>query len=360
MELHLDAYIYLKGKLNGVETDIVLDSGAGATVVDAAFADGLGLKQRGSVVAKGVGGRQDASFLEDIRIEVGAVTFEMPNAVRIDMSSVGQRAGRAMPLILGREVFRDLVIDLDYPASRCALHEPGSFKYAGPGKTVPLYEAEQGVRAIDVLIEGLGPARARVDTGSGNTIDLFPAFVGKHKLLEGRSPVSSRRGGGVGGALTLTVGTLRSLTIAGFELKNLPGTFVGETNRGAYEALDTDGNMGAGVFSRFRLVFDYSRDQLHVEPGPDYATRPFRKDRIGLQVLLKDGLLEVSHVSPGSPAAKAGLKAGALIKAVNGQPVRAEGWRSEALRWSTSPAGTEVAIIDADGNAHKLIAADYY
>jgi Aspartyl protease/PDZ domain len=360
MDLHLDSYIYLRGKLNGVETDIVLDSGAAATVVDAAFADRLGVEQRGSVVAKGVGGRQDASFLEDIRIQVGEVTFAMPGAVRIDMSSVGHRAGRAMPLIIGREVFRDLVVDLDYPASRCALHAPGSFKYSGPGKTVPLREAEGGTRAIDVLIEGLGPARARVDTGSGNTIDLFPAFVGRHKLLDGRSPVSSRIGGGVGGKLTLTVGTLRSLTIAGFELKNLPGAFIGETNRGAYEASSTDGNMGAGIFSRFRLVFDYSRDQLHVEPGPDYATRPFRKDRIGLQVILKEGLLEVTNVSPGSPADKAGWKAGARIKAVNGQPVRTKGWRSETLRWSTSAAGAEVAITDAEGKVHEMIAADYY
>ena len=137
MDLDLGSYIYVRGKVNGDETDIVLDTGAGATVVDQGFADKLRLETRRSVMAKGVGGMQRASFLSGIKVEVGSLTLEIPEVVGIDMSSVAASLGRGMPVILGKDVFHELVVDLDYPGSRLALSAPTTFKYAGPGRTIP-------------------------------------------------------------------------------------------------------------------------------------------------------------------------------------------------------------------------------
>lgn len=47
MDLFLDRYIYLPGKVNGVETEIVLDSGAGMTVLHEAVAKEAGLVGKG-------------------------------------------------------------------------------------------------------------------------------------------------------------------------------------------------------------------------------------------------------------------------------------------------------------------------
>jgi hypothetical protein len=42
LELYEDKYLFVQGIVNGTPTDIVVDSGAGITVVDRAFADALG------------------------------------------------------------------------------------------------------------------------------------------------------------------------------------------------------------------------------------------------------------------------------------------------------------------------------
>lgn len=360
MQLHLESYIYLKGKVNGIETDIVLDSGAGSTVIDKAFAESLGLERQGGVTALGVGGTQDASHLAGVRIEIGSVSLQLPGAVGIDMSRVATRLGRNMPVILGREVFEELVVDLDYPRSRLAFHASPTFSYAGPGRTVPIFRTGPGPRLIEVGVEGHPPAKFTIDTGSGNSIDLFKRFWQERRLLDGRLPTSTRQWGGVGGKIVSNVGTLRSVTLAGYELRNVPASFADEAKGGAFDVDWSSGNLGAQIFSRFRFILDYTRERAHLEPGPDFQTLPFRKDRFGFQGVLDDGDIKVTFVSPRSPAEKDGWEVGHRIKAVNGRAASAPNWRADLLQWSTVPVGTEVSLTDGDGRVRKLVAADYY
>jgi hypothetical protein len=359
MDLHLGRWIYLKARLNGHDTEVVLDSGAGATVVDAAFAERLGLRGTGEVGASGVGGMQKASFVEGLRIEVGAVTFDKLRGILIDLSGVERRLGRSMPVILGKEAFQALVVDIDYPAARIAFHAPDTFVYEGAGHTVPLLAGEDGHRLVEVSTEDLPPARFTLDTGSGGTVDFFDAFTAKHRLLDGRAPTSEARGGGVGGTVVFKTGTIRSLRFAGFELTRVPVQFSSE-QKGAFGTREIAGNLGAGIFGRFRLIFDYSREKLHVEPGPEWDKKPFRKDRLGLSLDFEDGALVVRFVPPGSPAMKDGWTVGDRITAIDDRKVDAGSWAEATARLRDLPAGAEVVLTDGTGRMRRLVAADYY
>ena len=359
MELYLSSYIYLRGSLNGVETDLVLDSGAGSTVVDAAVAERLGLAEGGSVLAQGAGGTQSASFLDDVEIVVGAVTLAIPQPVKIDLSGVETMLGRAMPVILGKDVFDGYVVDIDYPRSRVAFRSKEDFAYDGPGQTVPFVPWSQGKLVIEAGVEDLPPAHFAVDTGSGQAVDLFADFTAEHELLDERSPQSARLAGGVGASFVSKVATLRSFTLAGHRLHAVPAGFA-DVEEGAFGDDGLAGNLGAGLFSRFRLIFDCSRSRLHVEPGPEWETRPFRKDRLGLSAKFRDGAIEIMFVAPGSPAEKAGWEPGQRISALNGERVSADSWRAALARCANVAAGTEVRLTDGAGRERKLVAAEYY
>ena len=198
----------------------------------------------------------------------------LPGAVGIDMSRVATRLGRNMPVILGREVFEELVVDLDYPRSRLAFHASPTFSYAGPGRTVPIFRTGPGPRLIEVGVEGHPPAKFTIDTGSGNSIDLFKRFWQERRLLDGRLPTSTRQWGGVGGKIVSNVGTLRSVTLAGYELRNVPASFADEAKGDAFDVDWSSGNLGAQIFSRFRFILDYTRERAHLEPGPDCSDTP--------------------------------------------------------------------------------------
>ena len=359
MELYLDRYIYLRGKIADVETDIVLDSGAGGTVVDSAFAAELGLASIGGAGAKGVGGDQPASLIQGLELELGGMTLGGILGVGIDLSGVGTMLGRAMPVILGKDAFHALVVDIDYPNRRVAFHLRDDFAYEGSGHSVPLVLSRDGLCTVEIELEQRAKAQVQVDTGSGGTLDVFAAFADEHGLLAERSPSSQKQAGGVGGRILSTVATLRSLSFAGYELRDVPVSFP-QASEGVFATSAVDGNLGGAVFRRFRLVFDYGRKTLHVEPGPDWDTAPFRKDRLGLDLAFKGDVLEVSFVAPGSPAEKAGIRVGERIRTLGGAAVAAEGWRATFVAWADVRAGTEVAFEDAEGRTRKLVAADYY
>lgn len=358
VELYLGSYVYLRGALNGVEVDVVLDSGAGMTVVDAALAGSLGIAETGSARAAGVGGNASATLLGEIELELGSLSLALPGAVAIDLAGVETLLGRGMPVILGQEVFDAFVVDLDYPRSRVAFHAPRSFAYEGPGRSVEL-QRWQGRGVIEAGVEELPPARFAVDTGSNQAVDLFEAFFERHALLAGRAPISARQAGGVGGTIVTEIATLSSFTLGGYRVPAVPAGFA-RAREGAFDTAEIAGNLGAGLLKRFRVIFDYSRARLTLEPGPEWDTRPFRKDRIGLSGTFEDGGIVVNFVAPDSPAEEAGWKAGQRITAIDGEPVDEAAWRAALSRSADSPSGTEIALTDGEGRERTLIAADYY
>ena len=76
--------------------------------------------------------------------------------------------------------------------------------------------------------------------------------------------------------------------------------------------------------SRFRVTFDYRARTVTFLPASD-VQRPFRHDLTGLSLAQEDrSALIVLSVSPGSPAAAAGVQPNDRIVAIDGRSVEAD------------------------------------
>jgi predicted aspartyl protease len=356
-ELFRDGYLYAPGQVNGEPVEMVLDTGAGITVLSTELAERLELERGRTIQAQGVGGLQSARLVEGVRIELAGTQLGALTVAVIDLSGVEKHIGRDMPLILGRELFAEHVVDIDYPGRRLAVRPPADYTYDGPGRTVELYRRGTG-RQVEARVEGLPAARFAVDTGSGGTLALFEDYTERHGLLEGRAPLSDVNGGGVGGRISLRVGSLRGFRFAGYDLGPMPVSFH-EGDEGAFGSIRAAGNLGTAVFRRFRLVFDAPHGKLHVEPGPGWDEQTFRRNRAGIQVVWLGDALEVMHVAAGSPAEAAGWKAGERITAIDGRAVDASYYR-ELWLWGTGEDGREVVLRDGAGRERRLVLATYY
>ena len=358
MRLVRDRALHVPATLNGVETEVILDSGAGITVVDKRFADEAGLVGGGAVAATGTGGSVEASFASDVTIALGQIELRGLTVAIVDLSSLTERFGVSMPVILGKELFNNVVVDVDYPNARIALREADAFEYEGVGHPLELVPDEDGLKLVRGSIEGLEPALFSLDTGSSGTLTIFAHYDSETGLLASRTRVSDGVSGGVGGLSQMKVATLGSFTLAGFEMIDLPAGFHVEANRGAFDTKDIAGNLGAGILNRFRVIFDYPRSRLILEESGDANEKPFPRDRTGLQAFPADGGFEVLHVCAGSPAEATGWTSGEKIVSVNGEKLRhdQEAWRE----WSTLPAGTELTIVDGAGRERRLVLADYF
>lgn len=350
--------IILPAVVNGFETYAILDSGAEMTALDTEVARAAGLTGTGSVTAEGTGGTAEVQFASDVAILVGDLELRDVTVAILDLGELGRRLlGRPIPVILGKEIFNETVVDIDYPNSRIAFHDPALWSYEGGGTTVALPELADS-RVVEISVEGGEPILASFDIGQGSALALFEAYVKGSGLLEGRRS-STRRGGGVGGEVISPITTLRTLNFGGVQFQNVPVTL----SLGAEGSFDTEreqGNLGTDIYSRFRMIVSYGSDELYLEPDADRVHTEFDHDRAGVQLQVGDGVGEVIHVMAGSPAVALGLAVGDKVRVINGQPVGNDYWTSDQWRWPFGAAGTEVELNLSDGRTIKLTLADFY
>jgi S1-C subfamily serine protease len=84
---------------------------------------------------------------------------------------------------------------------------------------------------------------------------------------------------------------------------------------------DIAGFIGAGILSRFTVDSDYAHKTMTLTPNDHYG-EPFEVDASGMRLVAEGPdwkTIQVAAISPGGPAAEAGLKAGDILNSVDGK-----------------------------------------
>jgi hypothetical protein len=275
----------------------------------------------------------------------------------IDLAQISEQAGHPMPFILGKEVFNELIIDIDFAHRRIAFRDPAAFS-APPGAVRVALGRHKDRRSIPVSVEGRPAVSFDFDLGNNGALIVYPAYRDEVHLLDGR-PQSLGLSAGVGGLIKSKLATLRSIAVAGIEIAAVPTEFPDAADN-AVNSDRTAGNIGLTVFSRFRLLTDYPHDALWLIPDAERLRDPFVRDRSGLAAMPAKDRLKVLMVAPGSPAERAGLKDGAEILAVDGKQIDTGYSGSELSQWAHQAPGTIVKLTLADGSIQQLTLQDYY
>lgn len=340
------------GTINGRAVEMLLDSGAGVTAIDTAYARSIGIGEGQKVPARGSGGMSEAELVSGVTLTIGGLKLTNVTAAVIDLSSIAKALGRPMNVVLGRELFDHAVIAIDWEKGRLAITDPATFKPATTSRTIAL--ANDGTfNFTDIGVAGLPPVRAVLDLGNGGALSLPHDYWSKQPALAGLRHADTIAGG-VGGQHASRAVTLPTVDFAGSRFTAVPATLHGPAPEGAV----THPNIGIGMLKPFKVVMDLGRDRLYLEPRANPPA--FVRDRSGLRTMLGDGALTVRHVSPQGPAAAAGLKEGDRIVSVGTIKVDADFGKSVVSDWARGPAGTTVKLGLADGRSIDLTLADYF
>lgn len=271
-ELH-NNHIYLRVRVNDSEPLLfILDSGA-STHISRGRAESLGLRLRGGQRATGVGEDSvEASVVEGVSLNLSGVTLSRQSLAAIPFESLQASLGRPVDGILGYSFFSRLVVEVNYAARIINLYSPGGYRYRGRGERIPLIkDTDSGLIFARARIKPLNRASVNglfeIDSGGGHALILNRPFVERHRLLtpaRGANPVFV---GGIVGSSRAVRGTVESLRLGRVHIENVSTLFSLATD-GLLASEEFEGNIGNDVLRRFKVIFDYSRRMMILEPSP--------------------------------------------------------------------------------------------
>jgi Aspartyl protease/PDZ domain len=308
------------------------DTGAGMSMLNVSKAAGLNLKKVDNLNANGVGGSIQGYLARGASLGVSGVTVEnQPIAVLpIDFPCEAQDVAG----IIGYDFINSFVVEIDYEARTITLSDPSTYKYEGRGELIPLTMTDNTPRVRAQISLPDGPSFEglfEIDTGSDGVLSINSPFVQRHGLLQllKKQFDSTHRGlGGEAKSVDVRLGDFRLGRYV------IPGPIVAlsQDSEGALASDTNAGPLGNEILRRFRIVIDYSRRRMILEPNA-HLSEPIEAGMSGIDFDTEDCRpFKVTKVLEGSPAAAAGIKAGDEIVALDGRPFKEiPTWEMEKL-----------------------------
>ena len=338
--------------------NVILDTG-GMAMLTPATAKALTIASHGSAAVTGVGSEVDSGgFAHGITFEIGGVTLRGQNPLVADMEAP-QPVRTALQGMLGYELFRRIIVQVDYRDQTLTLIDPAKFDHADAGTAIPFEFTEQ-MPEVAGSFEGI-PGRFRIDTGARSELTLTSPFAADHNEREQHPRgIEAISGSGIGGVSRSYVTRSSGLQLGDLQLDNIV-TELSTQQKGAFADPSYAGNIGGGLLKRFTVTFDYGHQLIYLKPRTDAVPDTGTYDRAGIWLQAAHEGIKVVDVVKDGPAARAGLQAGDVIRAVDGGNTDSSQVIALRYRFRNDPAGTPVTLtFTRDGIDHtaKLVLRD--
>ena len=357
-------------ELNGSKLKFILDSGVSSPILfNITEEDSIQINKVSQITLKGLG---EGEPIEALRSKEN--TFKLGNAVSFNQMlyvvldrdlNFSTSLGIEVHGIIGYDIFKDFVVDVNYSKRHLKLYDPKFYDYSNHKKkseTLPLTLV--GKKAfIDGSVtkddDTEIPVKLLVDTGSSDALWLF------HDAQKGleipQQHYDDFLGKGLNGSIFGKRTKLKGMRIGSFQLAEAKVAFPYKASFKAIKNLgNRNGSVGGEVLKRFNIVFDYPGNKITLVKNSHFND-PFQYNLAGIalqhnglryisesivnssnvmkagnsnssfgnvQILLQNTTrlslvheIVVSGIRAGSPAAEAGLKEGDVVLAVNGKRV---------------------------------------
>ncbi|MBC8769215.1 aspartyl protease family protein [Arenibacter sp. BSSL-BM3] len=355
-------------EVNGTKLSFILDSGVNKPILfNLSDKDSIQINNVSEIAIKGLGDGEAIDALSSSAniFKIGkAVNYDQLLYVVMDRElNLSPRLGIPVHGIIGYDLFRDFVVEVNYTSKYLKLHSHNLYRTQKNARTqiLPLHIVKNKAYVQGkVFLENKHsiPVKLLIDSGSSDAIWLFENI--EKGLGIPKNNYEDFLGQGLSGSIFGKRTKIDRISLGNFQLKDAKVAFPDlQYFKSITSFGDRNGSLGGEVLKRFTLVFNYDAGTLSLRKNALF-NRPFDFNLSGIDlqhngvryisesladargVVIKDDgqsfgnvqlLFEnrtrlsvvpeivVSGIRAGSPGHKAGLQEGDVILAVNGKKV---------------------------------------
>ncbi|WP_317168342.1 aspartyl protease family protein [Pelagihabitans pacificus] len=391
--------IVIPMEVNGSELSFILDSGVGKPILFNLFdQDSLQINKVSEITIRGLGDGEPIEALssKENHFKLGGIENRDQQLYVVLDKNMNFSPNLGIPIhgIIGYDLFRDFVVDINYASKTIKFHDPISYKYKTGKKyeTLPLSIIRKKAYVTGEVFlkdEENIPVRLLVDSGSSDAIWLFE----NEEIDIPDKNYEDFLGKGLNGDIFGKRTMVKGFKIGSFVLEDAKAAFPDAASFNEIKNLgDRNGSLGGEVLKRFNIIFDYPKGQITLRKNHSFND-PFQYNMSGLD-LQHDGLryiseritdqrgilrndknkggfgnvqllfqnqtrlslvpeIIVSGIRAGSPAAEAGLREGDVILAVNGKKVHTYKLQ-EILHMLNEKEGKRIKVLIERSNSDLL------
>ena len=341
-----DDAIIAKAVVNGREVSCMFDTGFSGSFV---LTDQINIgKPSGSMTLRDFVGEFQAQTTPIKTLALGSQKINCE-----DMAAV-QQPGNSYTLsynthtvgIMGLEVMQDFVLEINFEKKKFVLH-PQTFDFTqwkpDNKKTFMAKMAAKGMNSIELQVETSNGKKMNLALDTGN------AFYGTtHKdVLErigiwpqGQKPNFMSTAFVASGAVDSWYMAMNDLKIFGVPVPNSIWSIIDLPS----SSVSHDGTVGFGFLKNFNIIIDQKRRRVWLDNFSGQVADPPMASA-GLSAWFYDEYdrFVVTNVTPGGPAAKAGIRRGDMILGVNDEEALNIGPRA-FMRLMEGPQGSKVKL----------------
>ncbi len=257
----------------------------------------------------GITGRnQDVLLVRD-------TTFKIKNRLAVNVHG-----------IIGYALFKDFVVEIDYPGKRLKLYRPSAFKSKGRGRELKLELIDQKpfIQVPVTFSRGKSSLyRLLLDSGAGFSAALFMSEQERKAI--GISGVYGTLGYGLSGDMKGHLSRIEALRLGPYTLQN-PIIAFPDSLAASKDILPEYhiGIIGMDILKRFQLTISYPHRKIWLKKNRMFRNH-FLYNTTGIEIerpFEELPLYMVKEVREGSVAAAAGIRAGDQVLEVNGREAK--------------------------------------
>lgn len=294
--------IVIPVEINGVELSFVLDTGVSKPILfNLSPNDSIDLKNTKTFYLHGLGadGKIEALKSSYNRFKIGdAIGSSQDLYVVFDADiNFTPRLGVAVHGIIGFDVFKDFVVEINYNSKYIRLHKPEFFrpKTSRRWQTIPIeiYSKKPYLDARINLKNTEKNVKLLIDTGSSDALWLFEdEEIG---LLPNDSLFfRDYLGKGLSGSVYGKRSKISKFLLSDYYLENVNVAYPDSASIDITKVYkDRNGSVGGDILKRFNMYIDYTNKKLHLRKN-SYYKKPFTYNNSGI-VLEYNGSMFVNE-----------------------------------------------------------------